>query len=652
MKKHLLSITILVVFPLQMVHAASEYATFASFYRESLNISPWSVLFVAALTIGGAIAILSAGVTTGGAGAPVAAIAVGTWIGKLLGFSGAVATNVGLALLGGGSIASGGLGMAGGAMLISTSLNFSTAVVLDYAVPRMISEYNYKKLEDLSKNMPTIPLPVNNDGSSSYRAALDALRSANSQEPYFTDENRAIIERSIKMIEGGAIAGADTPEGVAREKTLLSLLYFVSNDNYVENASRYAEDAIWNARISDVDHTLPAFILAASSAYDETFDFYSMTEENFRYSILGEPDNPLIPLLFSIYLDRISLRFEDDYLSETALDAIYEIMKEPALRHFRLVHYQIVMKRYFVQLKLNQQKISFLGGATNRTILDSLFTLSVVEEALLTYRELLESASDVVSALSQLDESSEPETRIQILADHDLLERYRSDERRLSELAAELRNRHPDIKTDATPSSRMKKDDPIAGGPIDAIGADELWYGYDADKHRFKDRAITVFGIVSYISDDSLYLDVRGKDRINCDTDERLSPFIIGQSVVCRGVVEFRLLGTVWIGGATIEALEVQPEWFPITAEELWDGYSANKYRFRGRPIAVSGVVSEIGKNSLHLDVRGKDGISCDADDGAPEARIGDLVTCYGLVDYKMLGTVMVDNSRIEVIER
>ena len=651
MKKHLLSITILVVFPLQMVHAASEYATFASFYRESLNISPWSVLFVAALTIGGAIAILSAGVTTGGAGAPVAAIAVGTWIGKLLGFSGAVATNVGLALLGGGSIASGGLGMAGGAMLISTSLNFSTAVVLDYAVPRMISEYNYKKLEDLSKNMPTIPLPVNNDGSSSYRAALDALRSANSQEPYFTDENRAIIERSIKMIEGGAIAGADTPEGVAREKTLLSLLYFVSNDNYVENASRYAEDAIWNARISDVDHTLPAFILAASSAYDETFDFYSMTEENFRYSILGEPDNPLIPLLFSIYLDRISLRFEDDYLSETALDAIYEIMKEPALRHFRLVHYQIVMKRYFVQLKLNQQKISSLCGATNRTILDSLFTLSVVEEALLTYRELLESASDVVSALSQLDESSEPETRIQILADHDLLERYRSDERRLSELAAELRNRHPDIKTDATPSSRMK-DDPIAGGPIDAIGADELWYGYDADKHRFKDRAITVFGIVSYISDDSLYLDVRGKDRINCDTDERLSPFIIGQSVVCKGVVEYRLLGRVWIGGATIEALEVQPEWFPITAEELWDGYSANKYRFRGRPIAVSGVVSEIGKNSLHLDVRGKDGISCDADDGAPEARIGDLVTCYGLVDYKMLGTVMVDNSRIEVIER
>ena len=651
MKKHLLSITILVVFPLQMVHAASEYATFASFYRESLNISPWSVLFVAALTIGGAIAILSAGVTTGGAGAPVAAIAVGTWIGKLLGFSGAVATNVGLALLGGGSIASGGLGMAGGAMLISTSLNFSTAVVLDYAVPRMISEYNYKKLEDLSKNMPTIPLPVNNDGSSSYRAALDALRSANSQEPYFTDENRAIIERSIKMIEGGAIAGADTPEGVAREKTLLSLLYFVSNDNYVENASRYAEDAIWNARISDVDHTLPAFILAASSAYDETFDFYSMTEENFRYSILREPDNPLIPLLFSIYLDRISLRFEDDYLSETALDAIYEIMKEPALRHFRLVHYQIVMKRYFVQLKLNQQKISSLCGATNRTILDSPFTLSIVEEALLTYRELLESASDVVSALNQLDESSEPETRIQILADHDLLERYRSDERRLSELAAELRNRHPDIKTDATPSSRMK-DDPIAGGPIDAIGADELWYGYDADKHRFKDRAITVFGIVSYISDDSLYLDVRGKDRINCDTDERLSPFIIGQSVVCKGVVEYRLLGRVWIGGATIEALEVQPEWFPITAEELWDGYSANKYRFRGRPIAVSGVVSEIGKNSLHLDVRGKDGISCDADDGAPEARIGDLVTCYGLVDYKMLGTVMVDNSRIEVIER
>ena len=376
-----------------------------SIRSRSVLVSPWNILIVAALAIGGAIAIISAGVTTGGAGAPAAAIAVGTWIGKLMGFSGAVATNAGLALLGGGSIASGGLGMAGGAALINTSLIFSTAIVFDYAAPRVISDYSYGRLQERSSNMPTLPLPINERGSTSYRAAIDVLRSANSQEPYFTAENREVMKKSIMMIEGGVIAGDDSPEGIARENTLLSLLYFVSNEDFFENTRRYAENAIWNARISGIDYTLPAFILATSSAYDEAFDFYSMTDEYFRYAILGEPDNPLIPLLFSIYLDRISLRFDDDHLSETALHSVFEIMTEPALRDYRLVNYQMILKRYFVQLKLNQQKISSLCEATNRTILESPVTLTVVEEAQLTYGELLDDASHVASALSQLDES-------------------------------------------------------------------------------------------------------------------------------------------------------------------------------------------------------------------------------------------------------
>ena len=651
MKKHIISLSIVFLLPIHLAHSASEHATFASFYKESIGLSPWSILFVAAIALGGTLAILSAGVTTGGAGAPAAAIAVGTWMGKLMGFSGAVATNVGLALVGGGSIASGGLGMAGGAALINASLIFSTTIVPEYAISRFTSEYSYSGLQELSANMPTLPLPINKRGSSSYRAAFELLRSANSQEPYFTTENREIIERSIRMIEGGVIAGDETPEGIARENALLSLLYFVSNDAYVENARRYAEEAIWNARISDIDYTLPAFILATSAAYEETFDFYSMTDGYFRYAILGEPDNPLIPLLFSIYLGRISLRFGDDYLNETALHSVFEIMAEPALRDFRLVNYQMIMKRYFVQLKLNQQKIYSLCKATNRTILESPVTLSVVEEALLTYGELLDGASEVVSALSHLDESSEPTTREQVVADHDLLEQYRLDEPQLLEACRSLRGRHRRRERDGTPSPTAV-DDSIGSDSKDAISADELWYGYAANKRRFKDRSIAVFGVVSSISDDSLYLDVSGKNRINCDTGDSLLQFGVGQSVVCRGRVEYRFLGRVWIDDATIEALEVQAEWFAITAEELWDGYNVNKYRFRGRPIAVSGVVSEIGKHSLWLDVRGEDRINCDADDGVPGAGIGDLVTCYGLVDYKILGTVFMDNPTVEVIER
>jgi hypothetical protein len=67
------------------------------------------------------IAILK-GVVVGGAVGIAASIfvgpVIGTWIGELAGFSGAAATSYGLALLGGGSIASGGFGMAGGTALV------------------------------------------------------------------------------------------------------------------------------------------------------------------------------------------------------------------------------------------------------------------------------------------------------------------------------------------------------------------------------------------------------------------------------------------------------------------------------------------------------------------------------------------------------
>lgn len=89
-------------------HAATSYATFESFYRPS-SISIWTIAGVAALfTVLASAAI----VLTSGAASPIVA-ATGTWIGGLMGYSGAVATNTGLALLGGGSIASGGFGIIG-----------------------------------------------------------------------------------------------------------------------------------------------------------------------------------------------------------------------------------------------------------------------------------------------------------------------------------------------------------------------------------------------------------------------------------------------------------------------------------------------------------------------------------------------------------
>ena len=135
-----------------ITHAATEYATFASFYKEASSVG-WVLAAVIALITGAVI------IFTGGTASPLVA-GIGTWLGGMMGLSGIAATNAGLALLGGGSIASGGLGIVGGTALLTAALTFSTEVVFDYSIGKTVSEYNYSDLAKQSKTMVTLPLPI------------------------------------------------------------------------------------------------------------------------------------------------------------------------------------------------------------------------------------------------------------------------------------------------------------------------------------------------------------------------------------------------------------------------------------------------------------------------------------------------------------
>ena len=136
--KHIFLVAIVIscLLPVDVIHAASEYATFESFYKEQsvLGIGVWGWAIAGIGTIIAALGIVAVGVGTGGVGAPAAVAVVGTWIGNMMGFSGAVATNAGLALLGGGSLASGGFGMLGGTILLTSVFVFSTEIVVDYGL--------------------------------------------------------------------------------------------------------------------------------------------------------------------------------------------------------------------------------------------------------------------------------------------------------------------------------------------------------------------------------------------------------------------------------------------------------------------------------------------------------------------------------------
>ncbi len=415
-----------IAFVPEIASAATEYATFEVFYKESSYIG-WIIAGIGAV-IAGAVVIF-----TGGTASPIV-VGVGTWIGGLMGYSGIVATNVGLALLGGGSIAAGGFGIIGGTTLLTAVFSFGTEIVIDYTIGKAISTYQYNTLAEQSKEMPTLPLPLNSDGSKSYKAAIDILSKVDKQSPIYADANQQIIKEAIQILESDQEKfGLDKK---LKNETLLSLFYFVSN-NYVK-AKQYANSAIEDAKILNIRRTLPAFIYATSTLYDEKFDFTAITNNYFKYSILAESSDPLIPLLFAIYLDRIQLRFNDNFLDENALKHIFTIMKAPELEKLRLQNYTTLLARYFIHLKLEQQKISSLASSSNETIKNNPKTLETVTNSLNRYNKLAQDANQVMGEYLLLD-SSDKETKAKLAEFHQLLIQYIQDEKRLALLVNDLK---------------------------------------------------------------------------------------------------------------------------------------------------------------------------------------------------------------------
>lgn len=419
-----------------IAHAANEAGTFESFYKES-SLLTWVLVLVLALLSGAAIFF------TGGTASPVV-VSIGTWIGGTMGLSGIAATNAGLALLGGGSIASGGFGMIGGAALITLTLSFSTGVVIDYAAEKTLSEYRYSDLAKKSKEMPTLPLPMNRSGTDAYEKAIEILDEVDKNAFISSPHNQQIINKAIKEIKSDPEYYDATER--ATNRSLLSLLYFVSND--YKTAKRYAKSVIEinYAELSEIKSTLPSFIYAVSSLYEEEFDFSSLTNSYFRYSILEEPDNPLIPLLFSIYLDRLSLRFNDGYLNEKTLNQVFSIMKSQSLEEMRLQNYIIIIVRYFTRLKLEQQKITALIDTSNKKIKDSPETFLVVSDSLEKYKYLSDDLSLVIKEIRKLD--LDADSKIQVEKFLDLFKKYSNDRKRLASLIDDFKNYQESLQHD------------------------------------------------------------------------------------------------------------------------------------------------------------------------------------------------------------
>jgi len=413
--------------------------TFEAFYKESSSIG-WIV--VAVVTVISVVAL----VYSGGTATPLVS-SIGTWLGSsFMGLNGIAATNAGLALLGGGSIASGGFGIIGGTVLLTGVLTFGTEIIVDYTVSKVIDEYSYSQFSENSKNMITLPLPKNTSGSESYENTISILEDIDNEIPISSELTQATILKAIKALKIKD-AGIELDEK-AKKESLFALLYFISN-NYIE-AKKHAKASISLAKEAKVKYTLPSYILATSALYDDIFK-YSTLADNLEYSLLEEPENPIIPLLLSIHLDRMMYRFGDKMVDENSLNRVFTIVSTDSLKDLRLQNYIIVLSRYLIRLKLEQQKISSLAKTDNKTIKNSPKTLLSIKKSFESYKKLLIGSHSIIEALEQIkveEDEKEIEAKKQINTFKELTVQYANDRTRLQGLIKDLERYQASLSVD------------------------------------------------------------------------------------------------------------------------------------------------------------------------------------------------------------
>ncbi len=428
--------------------------SFEKFYSSN----DWSAL----LGLSAALALVLGLVVffTGGLGSPLVPVgvkAVATWVGGWgTGLSGAAALNHGLALLGGGTVAAGGLGKAGGAALLSIALGTSAEVPIWTATElyEALEEEPEGRTIDYNKLLPqrqwhtVLPLPVNTSGPVAYEAGLKVLEKikkigndgdGNDGDDYDYAFYRQVVREAIHAVRWalpfssiqfrGSLEGLDealpysSPENRTiivdavehlmndlsaveeiADASLLALLYFNLDDD--ERANKYAKRAQVIAYSSESDITesanLAIFIEAVTTLREEKFDWKSVIDR-VEKAALSDPKNALLPLMFSILLDRIGQRINDGYLDEKHLYHVFELMDHDDIAEFKRRNFLVVLSRYLQRLEMERSTIKILTQTENETILSNPRTLDTLEESLRAYKSLLDDGTKVKNRIAVFD---------------------------------------------------------------------------------------------------------------------------------------------------------------------------------------------------------------------------------------------------------
>jgi len=132
-------------------------------------------------------------------------------------------------------------------------------------------------------------------------------------------------------------------------------------------------------------------------------------------------------------------RFNDDYLKPDALNKVFNIASNEIIKDKRIQNYIIVLSRYLIRLKLEQQKISSLSTTSNETIKNSTKTLQVVKQSLENYGSLINGAETIIGAFPTLETNHNNQESLEKIATFTkLVSKYKNDKKRLQTLINSL----------------------------------------------------------------------------------------------------------------------------------------------------------------------------------------------------------------------
>lgn len=338
---------------------AGDLTTFESFYKGSSSID-WAIGCALAIACGAAVYF------SGGLASPLIAGPI-TWIGGLIGgimgLSGAAATSAGLALLGGGAVTAGGLGMAGGTALLTAAYTFGTGAFVDYGIGKVMAEYSYHELQEQTKELPNLPPFVNSEGPAVVGNAVKIFKNKYNYEAQPGSEFNQIVCRDVS---------AELEQYQRPEKHFYTFNYDQKIDE--ELARLYSAQAIVGFMLSDFKLAYDAANNALKTNYEGSFTVakniassagYIIGEidkkisvQYFTDSITAEPDNKLIPLLYSMYISRVGSAnlLDADLLESISLpiQTIENVKMNEAVR-------QILFTSYISHIKICQSNIITLN---------------------------------------------------------------------------------------------------------------------------------------------------------------------------------------------------------------------------------------------------------------------------------------------------